>query len=251
MNKQNTTYYITDEQSGIELVLCRDSFKSYPLHNHVSVYTIGYVLNGMLELQTNTDTQKYEKGSYFLLKPYSPHALNALTPYSMLSICIPKSAFAQMPSSAIYTNITKLLCHTGLFDAAQEKQLFPVIHALIGNIASHALLPLSANNIIAQLELYPEEKISIDEMAQRTHISKYQFIRNFKRDVGLTPHQFQIQNQVRKAQKSLNQVKNITEVALDSGFFDQSHFIKHFKKIVQLTPSEYQLCCKTITDPPV
>lgn len=97
-----------------------------------------------------------------------------------------------------------------------------------------------------KLEAFPEEKISVDEMAQSAFSSKYHFIRNFKQEVGLTPHQFQIQNRIRKAQKLLQQTENITEVALDTGFCDQSHFIRHFEKIVRLTPTKYMLSCNIL-----
>ena len=78
-------------------------------------------------------------------------------------------------------------------------------------------------------------KLSIDEMARSSYISKYHFIRSFKKAVGLTPHQFQIQNRVRKAQQMLKYVDNITEVALTTVFCDQSHFIKQFERYVGLT----------------
>lgn len=91
-----------------------------------------------------------------------------------------------------------------------------------------------------QLELYPECKLSVEEMAQNAFISKYHFIRSFKAEVGLTPHQFQIQNRIRKAQRLIHEADTITEVALTTGFCDQSHFIKQFEKYVGLPPLAYK-----------
>jgi transcriptional regulator GlxA family with amidase domain len=70
---------------------------------------------------------------------------------------------------------------------------------------------------------------------------KITFIREFKRNIGLAPHHFQIQNRIRQAKHLLTQDDNvnITEVALATGFCDQSHFTKCFKRIVGLTPSQY------------
>ncbi len=65
---------------------------------------------------------------------------------------------------------------------------------------------------------------------------KYRFIRSFKAEVELTPHQFQIQNRIRKAQRLIHEADTITEVALTTGFCDQSHFIKQFEKQVGLSP---------------
>ncbi len=97
-----------------------------------------------------------------------------------------------------------------------------------------------------QLELYPENKFSIEEMAKNAFISKYHFIRTFKAEAGLTPHQFQLQNRIRKAKRLMHESKTMTEVALTTGFCDQSHFIKQFEKQVGLSPLTYQLSSKII-----
>ncbi|GKH55809.1 hypothetical protein CE91St58_31940 [Lachnospiraceae bacterium] len=94
-----------------------------------------------------------------------------------------------------------------------------------------------------RIEKCPESKFSVEEMARAAFTSKYHFIRSFKKEVGLTPHQFQIQNRIRKAQRLMNRTKTITEVALNTGFCDQSHFIKQFEKMVGLTPTAYKMSC--------
>lgn len=86
----------------------------------------------------------------------------------------------------------------------------------------------------------PEQTISIEEMAEQTGISPYHMIRSFKSVCGLTPHQFQIQCRVRKAQRMLAEEKSVIEVAYAAGFCDQSHFDRCFQKIVGLTPGQYK-----------
>lgn len=86
----------------------------------------------------------------------------------------------------------------------------------------------------------PENLYLIEQMAKDSQISPYHMIRKFKKAFGLTPHQFQIQSKVRKAQKLLEQNKSISEVAYESGFYDQSHLDRCFQKIVGMTPKEYQ-----------
>ncbi len=86
----------------------------------------------------------------------------------------------------------------------------------------------------------PENIYLIEEMAEDSQISPYHMIRKFKKAFGLTPHQFQIQCKVRKAQKLLETSKSIPEVAYEAGFCDQSHLDRCFQKIVGMTPSQYQ-----------
>lgn len=90
----------------------------------------------------------------------------------------------------------------------------------------------------------PEKVLRIEDMAQNIGMSPYHMIRKFKTACGLTPHQFQIQCRIRKAQKLLEKEKSVTEVAYATGFCDQSHFDRCFHKIVRLTPSEYKQSVK-------
>ena len=85
-------------------------------------------------------------------------------------------------------------------------------------------------------------------MAKDTNISPFHLIRKFKKMYGLTPHQFQIQCKVRKAQKLLEEEKSVCEVTYDAGFCDQSHLDRCFQKIVGLTPKEYKDAAKSDCD---
>ena len=82
-------------------------------------------------------------------------------------------------------------------------------------------------------------------MAADSNTSPFHLIRKFKKAFGLTPHQFQIQCKVRKAQKLLEEEKSVCEVTYDAGFCDQSHLDRCFQKVVGLTPKEYRASLKT------
>ncbi len=86
----------------------------------------------------------------------------------------------------------------------------------------------------------PENIYLIEEMAEDSQISPFHMIRKFKKAFGLTPHQFQMQCKVRKAQKLLEMNESIPDVAYEAGFCDQSHMDRCFQKIVGMTPSQYQ-----------
>ena len=49
----NNIRYLYNAETGIELIFCKDSTISYPLHNHVSVLTIGIILDDSVVLTTN------------------------------------------------------------------------------------------------------------------------------------------------------------------------------------------------------
>lgn len=86
----------------------------------------------------------------------------------------------------------------------------------------------------------PEKMLTIHDMAKYINISPYHMIRQFREVCGLTPHQFQIQCRVRRAQRLLQEGKSVVEAAYETGFYDQSHFDRCFRRIVRLTPNEYK-----------
>lgn len=97
------------------------------------------------------------------------------------------------------------------------------------------------NNIIKEylFDNY-KENISLDELSLLVNRDRYQIIRNFKKQFGITPHQFLILIKIKKSKELLEKGLDITNTALECGFFDQSHLNRNFKAIYGLTPGLYQ-----------
>ncbi len=242
--------YLSNSDMGMELIFCENSTISYPTHNHVSVLTIGIVLDGSLVLTVNNSVKVCEKNHTFVICPYMPHRISAHNSYTLLSICIDKKIAAHCPADAIRRNVAALLMNhvnTEKINPYQILELLNCLNPFDAYTDWHAKIQHPfINNLKKQLELYPEDKFSVEEMAQNAFLSKYHFIRSFKAQVGLTPHQFQLQNRIRKAQRLMHNMETIAEVALSTGFCDQSHFIKQFEKQVGLPPLTYKLSSKII-----
>lgn len=234
--------YLYDEKSDIELVLCEDSDLSYPLHNHCSVFTVGLLLKGSVRLTTGDMERLLGEDQTFVVYPYIPHCIESRETYTLLSFCINKNVIRCLNSDELKMTIRELINRTPELNAIDReplRQLMSHIELL------YDYVPVAVNPFVdemkCRLEASPENRYSIDEMAGQAFTSKYHFIRSFKREIGLTPHQFQLQNRIRKAQRLLDQSDSMAEVALNTGFFDQSHFIRQFKKIVGLTPLTYKI----------
>ncbi|MBD5111729.1 MAG: AraC family transcriptional regulator [Ruminococcaceae bacterium] len=236
--------YLYNSDTGIECIYCVDSNISYPLHNHVSVLTVGIVLEGTVVLTSNQGTRAYGKNDMFTILPYEPHTVSADKNYTMLSLCIDKNIIKQCSADMIYNNIADLLTNVSNIEEADCCRIMRLLRRkdmLVGFSDWKYVNPSPfINDLKCHLELFPEIDISIDEMARKAFISKFHFIRRFKAEVGLSPHRFQIQNRIRKAQRLIHQTETITEVALTTGFYDQSHFIKQFEKCVGLSPMAYK-----------
>ena len=248
--KTNNIRYLYSAETGIELIFCKNSTISYPLHNHVSVLTIGIILDGSVVLTTNKETIVYKQNETFAIFPYVPHSISAHDSYTLLSLCIDKNMVNNVDVITIQKRIGLLLMQALNMGKVNQHQILQLLNRL-NEIASSSDWQLKSHNpyihdLKRQLELHPECKLTVGEMAQNAFISKYHFIRSFKAEVGLTPHQFQIQNRIRKAQRLIHKTETITEVALTTGFCDQSHFIKQFEKYVGLPPLTYKSSSGTI-----
>ena len=97
----------------------------------------------------------------------------------------------------------------------------------------------AADAVISQIDV--EEAVSLDLQALSSHTgtSRFAALRAFKRYFGLPPHTFQLQMRVDQAQVGLRAGHTPAQVAVDCGFFDQSHLTRHFKRILGTTPAQY------------
>ncbi|GAL31727.1 transcriptional regulator AraC family [Vibrio maritimus] len=103
-------------------------------------------------------------------------------------------------------------------------------------------LDAKSNIIIARdyLADYCTNKVSLDELATLTGVSKYHLIHEFKRHFGVTPHQFQVQQRVCYSKSLLKAGHKPIDVAVACGFHDQSHFHKTFVSAMGINPKTYQ-----------
>jgi len=90
------------------------------------------------------------------------------------------------------------------------------------------------------LERHYTENVSLDAIVALSGMSAYHLIRVFRKDVGLPPHAYLGQVRVNHARRFLRTGVSIADVALMTGFTDQSHFTKHFKKMTGVTPGQYR-----------
>jgi PAS domain S-box-containing protein len=85
------------------------------------------------------------------------------------------------------------------------------------------------------------EKIDFRRLARLVSLSISQLDRRFKQLFQLTPQQFLLRVRLNAACQLLTSTdQNILQIALSTGFYDQSYFTKHFRRQMGMTPSAYR-----------
>jgi AraC-like DNA-binding protein len=86
-----------------------------------------------------------------------------------------------------------------------------------------------------------DSTLDIDELAGLIRMSPSHFTRSFRKTAGMTPHRFVIQCRVERARELLTATDlPLTEIALATGFSDQSHFSRRFQELTGFPPGAYR-----------
>ncbi len=85
-----------------------------------------------------------------------------------------------------------------------------------------------------------EQDVTLSALAEVVQVSPYHLLRLFKQATGCTPHQYLLSSRLKRVRELLQNTKcSISEIALLTGFADQSHLTRHFKRVFGITPAAF------------
>jgi AraC family transcriptional regulator len=106
-----------------------------------------------------------------------------------------------------------------------------------GTMLSDAMLSLVLQYIGDNLDT----DLPLQGLADLVQTDVYRFVRSFKRAMGIPPHQYILRERIERAKSLLcNPKLPLSEVALRSGFADQSHLTNAFHRMTNLSPRAYR-----------
>lgn len=247
--------YFHSGQYPIEFVLSENINKEFSSHNHASHYIISLCIKGSVSATLKNKSLRLKENDFFTVPPFMPHAVSLTDTSVLVSLCMDKS-FIEDYSSQKGTVILKML----LLSPKIQKQITKLQTKLLLQAVSHVYelhdthkevnSPAAMENdmliLCDRLTNHFSDSLPLDNLVKDLYLSKYYLIRKCKRNLGLTPHKFHLQNRIRKAQTLLFTNKSVTEASVDTGFYDQSHFDRAFKNIVGISPTEYLASSNTL-----
>jgi len=92
---------------------------------------------------------------------------------------------------------------------------------------------------LKRLDDAPEEAITLGELAALSGASRFQLLRGFVRELGITPYAYLLQRRVRAARQLLAAGRSPAHAAAETGFADQSHMTRHLGRTFGVSPSRW------------
>jgi len=107
--------------------------------------------------------------------------------------------------------------------------------------ARGGLPPGVLRRVRAHVDANLESNIDLADLAAVANLSRCHFARAFKQSVGATPHDYLVQRRLERAQELLADTEMpLAEIALATGFSDQSHFSRRFREHLNASPSAFR-----------
>lgn len=244
-------------------------FKNISMHKHFhEEYTISLVYEGVHTFENETGILYAKANSLQIINPYEYHSTLKST-WSHLNIMIPKEIFEQTVKDIIQDEIKSKIILKNIIEDKKTIKLFKELYETLNQenendilidsnltlfiknlIQNHSYI---SQNIIDKQNINKEkieksfkyieenlskQNLSLEDIAKHIKLSKYHFLREFKKHSGLTVNQFIQVRRVVKIRELQQKNLPLSHIAYECGFTDQSHMIKVFKKYVGYTPNK-------------
>lgn len=264
--KQEERIACIDQDLEIEAYHFQGFMQKFPNHFH-EYYVIGFLESGCRKLLCNNGEYDVSKGDLLLFNPMDTHTCiqkgEYTLDYKFLNIKpeIMKRAVQEITgknylpyfSQTVILNSEVIILLRELHQAIMERQvdfekeelflllLEQLLEKYAQNPEQKSLPPnLAVESACKYIEQHYTERITLDELSEVAQMNKYSLVRNFAKIKGITPYCYLETIRVNTAKQLLEKHIEPIDVAIQTGFVDQSHLTNHFKKFIGLTPKQYQ-----------
>lgn len=264
INESRTVFY--DIELNIEAYDFKGIMQKFPNHFH-DYYVIGFVEEGRRHLSCKNKKYAIGTGDLVLFGPGESHTCepidNKTLDYRCINIKedIMKKVVFEITGRDYLPRFTEnVLFHSELVSSLREfhlmimeetkdfkkEELFLfIIEQLITEYSD--IVPeitiqetnMEIRTVCDFLEDNYMNNITLNELSNLTGLSRYYLIHSFTKEKGISPYNYLQTIRIGKAKELLEQGVAPIEVAMKTGFTDQSHFTNFFKKFIGLTPRQY------------
>jgi len=251
MNREKYVNFLEIVPGYVELKSCGNIKQCDKKHLHHEL-SIGFIREGSTTVILGEKTITFKKGDGVIIPPFMSH------------LCSPDD-FKHLGFDMLYINplFYEKFLDFSTAEKIDEKDAF-IIDKFIKSINpkdndsvnEEKLIDLliSLNDLIIKpseenkskafvikefIDNHFKEKLSLDMLEKEFNKTRFQIIREFKKQYNTTPMAYQLQLKVSKAKQYLQDGMSVFDICDLLGFYDQAHFIREFKKMNRVTPQKY------------
>lgn len=253
---RDTLFYL--ESSGD--YQCDENYIVNKMDETIDTFMLRIIQGGTLYLQIENQTYAVPKGGVFLLDCKIPHLYYAKENVSF--------KYFHFSGKMVQNYVDKLYESNGPvffpedFVGVSKKFAF-IVNMMAGGSVNEHLASLTIHDIFAQLALsnpstqvdtsqiiveaarymdkFYGENLSIQRLAETSNLSKYYFIRTFKKIHGCTPYEYLMNVRLKNAKNLLLTTKlSVESIGGMVGFSCVSNFVRTFRKEFDCTPAQFR-----------
>ena len=262
MEGKGIRYYFNDVNRNIEIKNCSNSLHSSKAHFHDEV-SIALVESGVSRTEIGDETYEITGNTFLIIPPGIVHKCNPYNynDWNFRMLYISPNWFEpafnirgkQIKFSYIKLNKTMFSAIINIFNNIEnsivsienESKLLNYISLLLDTENTNKEIPeiVDLNQLDKTkkfLDVNYLNTITLDDLVEVSGISKYYLIRQFENSYGLSPHKYITNLRVNHSKELLKASEDFAVIAIESGFYDQSHFTKRFKEYSGVTPKKYR-----------
>jgi AraC-like DNA-binding protein len=250
---------------GVEALHARFVGHAYKPHSH-RTWTVAVVERGAARFTVDASDERAGSGELFVLEPEAVHTGMAAVPegWQYKVLYIEPELLASWdecdkpaPRAARWTVFRDAALRTALLDAhralADEPPGLAVDEAVLRAVES--LRPHlrpgprragdgrgghpAVRRAVGHLSERWDERVPLAELAGVAGLSRFELVRRFRTQIGLTPRAFQTNLRIARARELLAAGTGPAAVAAECGFADQAHLTRTFRAAVGVTPARY------------
>jgi AraC-like DNA-binding protein len=261
---EHAVYFRPPGLAGVEALHARFVEHAYMPHSHPT-WTVAVVQHGAARFEVDATRQRADRGELFVLEPEAVHTGMAAVPegwaYKVLYLDpallhdweerdrpAPRAArWVVFRDRSLRDSLLRAHAAIGTGRAGLEldEAVLGAVDALRPHLrpgpvpdrggSEHAAVGRARTHLVDHWD----QSVSLAALSSVAGLSRFELVRRFRRDTGLTPHAFQTNLRIARARDLLHRGEAAAMVAAQCGFADQPHLTRTFKRAVGVTPGRF------------
>jgi AraC-like DNA-binding protein len=262
--REHATYFRPAGLKGVEALHARFVRHAYMPHSHPT-WTIAVVDYGAAQFELDSTQQRADRGELFVLEPEAVHTGMAAVPegwaYKVLYLvpallhdweerddAAPRASrwvvFRDRSLRAALLRMHEVLA-SGVTGLELDERVVEAIELLRPHLRPGPSATRGGHEhaAVRRARLYLNEHwdqpVSLAALSTHARLTRFELVRRFRQQTGLTPHAFQTNLRIERARAMLSAGEPIARVAAACGFADQPHLTRTFRRAVGVTPGRF------------